>query len=146
MSRHAAVALLAFLGLANLLEPRLLADERTVFDTKDSLSPGEETSADARTCLEGLIWKPTGFQVTCESSRPGHAPAFVYFPSPISTGIKSNDTVSMEWFPAHGKDRKPLKAPAVVVVHESGSAMTVGRIFARGLQQNHLHAFLIHLP
>ena len=121
------------------------ADE-PVFDSQDTLDTGRETIDDARACLEGLIWKPEKLQVTCATSRPGFDPALIHFPSPISTGIKSNDNVAMEWFPAQGNDRKPLKAPAVVVVHESGRAMTVGRIFARGLQQKRLHAFLIHLP
>jgi len=120
--------------------------EETVFDSQDTLDPGRETIDDARACLEGLVWKPEKFQVTCATLRPGFVPALIHFPSPISTGIKPNDTVAMEWYPAQGKDRKPLKAPAVVVVHESGRAMTVGRIFARGLQQKRLHAFLIHLP
>lgn len=145
MSRHVLAATVFSFVLASLL-PGLHADEQTVFDTKDTLSPGKESRADARHCLEGLLWKPGDFRVTCETSRPGFAPALIHFPSPISTGSKLNDTVAMEWFPAHGKDKKPLKAPAVVVVHESGRAMTVGRIFARGLQQKQLHAFLIHLP
>ena len=38
------------------------------------------------------------------------------------------------------------KRPALVVVHESGSAMPVGKMFAKGFAARGVHAFLIHLP
>jgi cephalosporin-C deacetylase-like acetyl esterase len=52
----------------------------------------------------------------------------------------------MEWFAAHDSKNAICKAPAIVVVHESGSRMTVGRLIARGLSAQGLHAFLVHLP
>ena len=119
---------------------------QTTFESRDSLNPGKEESTDAQQCLSGLVWEPASFQVTCEKTEPGLGAALVRFPSPIPTGDSTNDNVSMEWYLAHDKDGKPLKAPAVVVVHESGRSMPVGRLFARGLNQKQLHTFLIHLP
>jgi len=52
----------------------------------------------------------------------------------------------MEWFAARGEDQQIRRAPAVVVVHESGRRMTVGRLIARGLSNNGVHAFLLHIP
>jgi dienelactone hydrolase len=68
------------------------------------------------------------------------------FPSPRPLGNATNDLVSMEWYAARDIDRSLKKAPAVVVVHESGRGMTVGRIIARGLNAQGLHAFLLHMP
>ena len=39
-----------------------------------------------------------------------------------------------------------VRAPAVVVVHESGSSMDVGRLFARSMQAAGFHGFLVQLP
>jgi dienelactone hydrolase len=39
-----------------------------------------------------------------------------------------------------------MRAPAVVVVHESGRGMVAGRIFANGLKSQGLHTFLVQLP
>jgi hypothetical protein len=116
------------------------------FVSRDSLDPGDEDSPDARQCLSGLVWMPASFQVTCEEADRGLGAALVRFPTPIPTGDSTNDNVSMEWYLARDKDGKPIKAPAVVVVHESGRSMPVGRLFARGLNQKQLHTFLIHLP
>ena len=41
---------------------------------------------------------------------------------------------------------KQRKQPAVVVVHESGRGMTVGRLFARTLRTGGVHTFLVQLP
>lgn len=117
---------------------------RHIYESRDSLQLDQAASEDARACLAGLVWKVTSFQVQCEVSDRGDA--LVRFPSPIPTGDAQNDSVSMEWYLARDEDGKPVTASAVVVVHESGRAMTVGRIFARGLQQKRMHTFLIHLP
>ena len=119
---------------------------RTQFESSDSLNPGEETLPDAKQCLTGLVWKPSSFQVTCEEADRRLGVALVRFPSPVPTGDSTNDSVSMEWYLARDGNGKPVIAPAVVVVHESGRSMTVGRLFARGLNQKQLHTFLIHLP
>lgn len=41
---------------------------------------------------------------------------------------------------------EPTNRPAIVVVHESGRGMTVGRLFARTLRNGGVHTFLIQLP
>ncbi len=52
----------------------------------------------------------------------------------------------MEWYAAKDAAGEVQSAPAVVVVHESGRNMPVGRMIARALREAGLHAMLIHLP
>ncbi len=52
----------------------------------------------------------------------------------------------MEWYQAKDESGAVLNAPAAVIVHESGSGMTVGRLIAQGLRQRGLHTFMIQLP
>ncbi len=52
----------------------------------------------------------------------------------------------MEWHIARDDSGKPMKAPAMVVVHESGSGMNVGRIVARGLAAHGMHTFMLQMP
>ncbi|WP_442511563.1 dienelactone hydrolase family protein [Novipirellula sp. SH528] len=113
---------------------------------KDSLNPPEEASDDARHCLTGLIWPPSEFEVSWNAPLAGKGDALALFPSPIPSGDLQNDRVPMECYFARDKNGAPITAPAVVVVHESGSKMAVGRVFARGFQTCGVHAFLIHLP
>ncbi len=123
------------------------AEPASTFQARDTLSVGEETSADAQACLDGLCWTPTTFDVTLEPPRDhGGMEAYVRFPSPRPSGNAINDLVSMEWYPALDENRQRMRAPAVVVVHESGSQMEVGRLFAKALAARKVHAFLIQLP
>lgn len=112
----------------------------------DSLEPGEEPSADARDCLQGLIWPPDEFPVHCQAPRAERGDVLVRFPSPVKSGVDQNDLVAMEWYVARDDQGRPKSARAVVVIHESGSQMTVGRMFATGLRHQGLHAFLLNLP
>ncbi len=112
----------------------------------DSLCLKEDPCQDARQCLQQLAWTPTTFPVQCELPAPGRADLLVRFPSPVASGDPVNDRVAMEWLVARDADRRPIVAPAVIVVHESGRDMTVGKLFARGLNALGLHTFLIHLP
>lgn len=130
------------LGLADPFE-EILGQS---FQAKDTLSRIDERLADARHCLEGLVWNPREFSVRCEKSSHRRGDLLVRFPSPISSGDTFNDVVAMEWYVARDGLFQPVKAPAVVVVHESNSEMVVGRLIARGLRGMGLHAFLIHLP
>lgn len=116
------------------------------FAAEDSLDPAVDEKEDARQCLEGLCWAPGRFTVVIEAAAEDRGDWLVRFPSPIESGDTRNDRVAMECYLARDVEKKLLTAPAVVVVHESGSRMTVGRLFARGLQLQGLHAFLIHLP
>jgi len=116
------------------------------FQAKDSLNCAGEPSADAAECLHGLGYTCGPFMVTCEAAEEGRGDWLVRFPSPKPAGHAVNDRVAMEWRIARDKDGKTLKAPAVVVVHESGRGMVAGRLFANGLRTYGIHTFLIHLP
>ena len=112
---------------------------------QDSINVGMETSADGRVCLAGLCWQPGEFTVEC---RPcdDDGDAYVTYPSPVPSGLEQNDRVYLEWFVARDLQDVPVRARAVIVVHESGSRMTVGRLIAANLPAQGLHAFLVHLP
>ncbi|MEZ6086591.1 MAG: hypothetical protein R3C05_00875 [Pirellulaceae bacterium] len=111
----------------------------------DSLGSLKDASHDAADCLNGFAWSPASFSVTLEVSETGGSSRTVRFPSAIPTGDVVNDRVAMQWF--HAKlSRDQTVRPAVIVVHESGSSMTIGRLFARSLSLYGVHAFLIHLP
>lgn len=128
----------------NAAEPAFLPGD--VYPARDTLSCEPDAKEDARQCLENLVWPPARFEVRCDAPLPQFGDALVSFPSAIESGDAINDRVTMEWYLARNQQSEPRHAPAVVVVHESGSRMTVGRVFARGFQSAGLHAFLIHLP
>ena len=116
------------------------------FPAADSLGPAADASPDARDCLAGLLWKPESFAATLEPAIGGHGDMRLRFPSPRPGSGPSNDEVWLEWTMARDADGVPCRAPACVVVHESGSGMTVGRLIARSLAAHGIHAFMINLP
>ncbi|WP_372897015.1 dienelactone hydrolase family protein [Stieleria sp.] len=116
------------------------------FQASDSINVGDEPAEDARACLSGLIWQATEFTTHCTTADELRGDVTVRFPSPINTGHPANDSVAMEWYVARDEQQRPKRAKAVVVVHESGSKMPVGRMFAHGFHHCGFHAFLIHLP
>ncbi|MEY2727657.1 MAG: hypothetical protein RLZZ458_3524 [Planctomycetota bacterium] len=116
------------------------------FKAADSLDSTADPKPDAEDCLKGLRWNSGKFQVECEAAVENEGDLLVRFPSPVDSGDAVNDRVSMEWYAARDAERRPVSARSVIVVHESGRGMTVGRIFARGLNARGLHTFLIHLP
>jgi hypothetical protein len=119
----------------------------TSYPATDSLETGDDPSPDARACLQGLVWNAASFEVQCtRSPRSDRGDLLIRFPSPVESGLDQNDQVAMEWYIARDENDRPTEARAVVVVHESGSRMTVGRLIARGLRHQGLHAFLLHLP
>ena len=118
----------------------------TIFAARDTLDCGSESVADASACLDGLKWSCETFNVVCQPAGGGFGDWLMRFPSPLPSGDATNDLVSMEWYVARDAMGQPTRAPAVVVVHESGRGMVAGRIFARGLQTHGFHTFLIHLP
>jgi hypothetical protein len=120
--------------------------EQPTYEAKDSLAVGDEPNADAKECLAGLTWPAQSFDVGWLAAEKGRGDLVIHFPSPRPSGDDVNDKVTMEWYVARDKNGKPIKAPAVVVVHESGSDMTVGRLFAQGLRTKRMHALMIHLP
>lgn len=116
------------------------------FSAIDTLDCGNESSHDARQCLDGLSWTPGKFTVQLEAAEPGYGDFLVRFPSPRPTGNATNDLVSMEWYAARDAHGAIRQARPIVVVHESGRRMPVGRLFARSFSAQGLHAFLIHMP
>jgi len=121
-----------------------------VFAAADSLAPGDEPRADARACLDGLVWQRDRFDVAVEplATAGTDSVPLVRFPSPCQDGPDCNDTVWMEWHRARDDAGYPAdgRRPACIVVHESGSGMQVGRLVARGLSAHGIHGFLVHLP
>jgi dienelactone hydrolase len=116
------------------------------FDSKDSLKCEDDGSEDAQACLTGLLWKPGEFKVSIEEAKTGFGDLLVRFPSPLPSGDATNDLVAMEWYVAKDAAGRAIKAPAMVVVHESGRGMVAGRAFARGLRNRGMHTFMAQLP
>lgn len=113
---------------------------------RDTIKIGEEPNADARSCLAGLEFPPQDFSVDCEASQAWRYDRLVRFPSVIDTGDTVNDRVAMEWHLARDPQGELIAAPAILVVHESGRQMPVGKALAMLLSRHGMHAFLIHLP
>jgi len=125
------------------------ADESAEVETyraKDTLAIAKDPNPDAWELLQGLRWTTGAFEVTCSTERLTVYDRLVRFPSPAPSGDAVNDMVSMEWYAARDDDGRRIKAPAIVVVHESGSNMAVGKLFAYSLRDQGLHAFMLHLP
>jgi dienelactone hydrolase len=123
------------------------ADDSQRFIAVDTLAPQTAVTDDVRACLNGLTWEPQTFEVTCQRETTAGAAhqAVLRFPSPIETGNADNDRVAVLWYqpPKPVTDRP---GPALVVVHESGSSMPVGKLFARMFAGHGVHAFLVQLP
>lgn len=116
------------------------------FTAKDSIALPADASEDAVECLNGLCWQPTEFSVSCIASERRGIDAVVRFPSAAPTGFAVNDTVNVEWYAVKSETGVLQRKPAMVVVHESGRGMTVGRMVARGLRDRGIHAFMVQLP
>ena len=112
---------------------------------KDTLVSDLEPIADAAECLAGLRWEPSEFEVRAGAST-GDSDKLLRFPSPVPSGEATNDEVALEWFMHRDAAGTPVKAPAIIVVHESGRGMTAGKAVARGLRLMGCHTFLLHMP
>lgn len=121
------------------------ANESQTFSARDSLQPGDESVADAKAAIAELTWKPATFDVTLAAVEGEDHQAVIRFPSAIDTGNATNDRVALLWYKPPHADAAQTR-PAIVVVHESGSAMPVGKLFARAFAAKGYHSFLIHLP
>ena len=123
-----------------------------VFQASDTLAMEleRESSADAKECLDGLCWENGKFDVRIDAvddkQRASGIDRVVRFASPMPSGDPINDLVALEWYRASRKGKELESAPAIVVVHESGRGMTVGKMIARGLSNQGVHAFLMQLP
>ncbi|QDS93785.1 esterase [Roseimaritima multifibrata] len=140
------VCLLSPLSVSRSEAAESLVLDSSEFSAEDSLKVISDPSGDATACLSGLAWPPGKFMVQTAPPVSRMADALISFPSPVPSGDARNDRVTMEWHAARDKEGKIATRPAVVVVHESGSKMAVGRLFAMGFQASGVHAFLIHLP
>jgi dienelactone hydrolase len=116
------------------------------FDASDTLACSDESIADAKECLAGIAWDPAVFSVELQNAERGCGDFLVRFPSPRPNGNQTNDLAAMEWYASRDDSKAIRRAPALVVVHESGSQMTIGRMIARGLGGQGMHTFLLHLP
>lgn len=116
------------------------------FSAKDSLTIRADQSADANQCLEGLAWKPSDFQVVCEKPHRWQYNTLVRFDSPRPSGNTKLDQVVAEWYWGRDKTGKVVRAPAMIIVHESGRGMAVGRLISQLLSSMGLHAFMVQLP
>jgi len=122
------------------------AEEPQVYSAHDTLQISADDSPAATASLDGLKWEPGEFTVTVQPQTGDGPHAFVRFPSAVPTGDATNDLVAMEWYAPKTESGELAKVPAVVVVHESGSRMEVGRIFAKAIYAKGYHAFMIQLP
>ncbi len=118
------------------------------FRAVDSLDISLKNNSDRKVkrYLEGLAWPKQEFDVQLHPAYKNRGDFLVSFPSPITSNNGGDDTVTMEWYPAKNKAGEIIKAPAIVVVHESGSGMTVGQLFAKTLKKQQFHTFLLHMP
>jgi len=132
-------------AFALLLAVTAGAAEKTTLPARDSLAPADESLADAQAALADLTWKPAAFEVSLTSVDDADHQAVIRFPSAIDTKDDVNDRVALLWHKPAGTDPN-VPRPAIVVVHESGSAMPVGKLFARAFAAKGFHSFLIHLP
>lgn len=99
--------------------------------------------SDAERCISQFAWEPGEFTVSWQTTSDRDCDRLVRFPSPIPSGDAANDLVSMEWYlPRAGVE----PTASILVIHESGSGMTVGRMIADGLRIRGFHVFMIHLP
>jgi dienelactone hydrolase len=141
-----ATALLIQSGFAQEPNPPAIPAPGATFAAEDTLGLDADTSKDANECLAGLRWKPGKFQVTCEKGSDERSDLLIRFPSAMPSGDAINDNVCLEWYVAKDVAKKPVRTRCVIVVHESGRGMTVGRIFARGLAAQGLHTFMVQMP
>lgn len=116
------------------------------FLAEDTLDISNAETEDTKECLEGLDWNVQRFEVKCVEPAHDRCDALVQFPSPLPIGSEINDLVTMEWCFARDEEMNVMEAPAVIVVHESGRRMTVGRLIAKSLADRKIHTFMIQLP
>ena len=131
---------------ASPTDAAVLPDIGAQLAARDSLDCQPDLQPDAEQCLAGLRWEPAAFTVEIAAAEPGRGDRLIRFPSPRPQGDATHDRVTMEWYAAKDPSGAVCRAPAVVVVHESGRNMPVGRMIARALREAGLHAMLIHLP
>ncbi|WP_437186351.1 alpha/beta hydrolase family protein [Planctomicrobium sp. SH668] len=139
-----------FLILFAICTPILAAEPsqlESTYSVSDSLLIGDEPNEDAQALLTELGWESASFDVRITPpAKADREDALIRFPSPAPMGNAINDLVALEWYQVKDLQGEILHAPAVVVIHESGSNMAVGRLIATGFRSRGIHAFLLQLP
>jgi pimeloyl-ACP methyl ester carboxylesterase len=146
--KSAALLCLSALAMTEAIATEEFSPAGRTYTANDTLAKIKDSSLDATDCLKELVWPIDEFEVKVLADDTSEADFVVRFPSPVTTGNAINDLVALEWYVPKDEHGKPLTtpAPAVIVVHESGSGMTVGRLFAAGLRNLGLHTFMVQLP
>ena len=140
------IVFVALIGVDGFADAPLIVGEK--LQARDSLAImiDAESNADSRDCLAGLQWPAAEFSIDCEPAKAWRYETLVRFPSAIDTGDSVNDRVALEWHMARSATGEIITAPEVLVIHESGSKMPIGKTLAMLLSRHGLHAFMIHLP
>ena len=135
-----ALLIVALVGIGVFAETALVNGQ--IFKTHDSLKIAidSELNPDSRDCLTGLQWPTAEFLIDCEPAKAWRYDSLVRFPSAIDTGDPVNDRVALEWHMARSSTGDIITAPAVLVIHESGSKMPVGKALAMLLSRHGMHA------
>jgi len=117
------------------------------FAAQDTLAIGDDPNPDAQECLTRFSWAPETFDVRIdEPIKAGRDDVTIRFNSPLSDETDASAEVVLEWYAVQDEAMQVQKAPAVIVIHESGRNMPVGRMVAAGFRQRGVHAFLLQLP
>ena len=126
----------------SLLMPLTFAAEYPARDTLDT----QAVPGDVGQTLAGLRWQPGEFTVDVQPVSDEKHQAVLRFHSPLDTGDEINDRVAMLWYRPPQVPATAGRRPAIIVVHESGSAMPVGRLFASTFAAKGIDSFMIQLP
>lgn len=125
-----------------------------IFQARDTLLIENIGDPDVEDSLAGFEWMPVDFDVRLaampeEVHGKPTIPACLAlrFPSPKPIGEATVDEVVCELYVARDRDTGQIvKRPAVIVVHESGSGMQVGRLIAIEAARRGLHSLMVQLP
>jgi hypothetical protein len=143
-----AIAWLAAPAICGLSQDGPQEDSRNVvaYPTRDTLNIARDSIEDANACLQTLAWEPGDFDVQVAEQLEGSRVIEIQFASPKPCGLPAIDQVAVDWHAARDENNQLLVRPGIVVVHESGAGMHVGRLVATELARRGLHAFLVQLP
>lgn len=136
-----------FIGLsAAALRAEPAGVREATFEAKDSKRSLTDDDPDTQAFLKRVAFEPASFKVRCTSTPGTDYDALVRFDSPRPSGQKWVDEVVMLWYAARDEDRRPVEAPAVLVVHSVQPQMVIAKQIARMFAKQGVHAFVIELP
>lgn len=126
-------------------------DASQIHYVKDTINTAGEANPKAANMLKEIGYAHKTFSLTV-SDPDDLAPCdrVLRFASPRPAGIPVNDVVFIEWYQARDQNGKIIsqnkKCPAVLVLHILDGRMIIARAIARGMAQQGIHAFVMHLP